>query len=165
VILDPNIAPEDDAKSRGLKEWFKEKREKIGRRLSRATAPGTAKDELKDEHKHESREEEEDLYGEQLPTTGNWKESTDSPREDSLRNVAFAKHEYSDVSEPREQPSVDESGEHTEEHTKEEAEDIGHEKYDDAEEFFEFDKPPLPAIPEELRGVSNERGSRFKEEF
>src|SRR5277367_5897898 len=138
VVLNPDTALDDDAKVKGLKGWFKEKREKIGRRLSRST-PASPKQETGKQEE----EEEEDLYGEPPQTSSNWKETPVTPREDSLRNVALAK--------PHDDAAVEEThldkGKDLEEETHEETpvtvhepaaeeESEGEEQFDDAKDPF-----------------------------
>ena len=166
AVLHPNTAL-DDAKGKGIKSWLKEKKNKIGKRLSRHALPESPtkaeSNELEEEEdEDEEEEEEEDLYGEQLPMASNWRE-TPNAREDSLRNVALAKHEDSNVKgkerEPVEQASAEREVERTEE--------SGDEEFKDAKENFEPEElaGSFLAVKEEPMKSSSERGSRFKEEF
>jgi hypothetical protein len=176
VVLNPDTALDDDAKGKGLKGWFKETKEKIGRRLSRST-PASPKQETgkQEEEKEEEEEEEEDLYGEPPQTSSNWRETPVTPREDSLRNVALAKPH--DDAAAVEETHLD-KGKELEEETHEETpatvhepaaeeESEGEEKFDDAKDSFAEEPASTSlAVPEEeVRRVSSERGSRFKEEF
>src|SRR6202035_27695 len=90
VQANTGVNPEtldEDGKGKGLKSWFKTK---VGRRLSRnaqdmePTPATTSTSAVKDESK-------EDLYDTPYPVASNWLEPN-PPREDSLRNVALAKH-------------------------------------------------------------------------
>ena len=166
-VLHPDTTSDDEAKGKGIKSWLKEKKDKIGKRLGRHISPEspTKLESKEPEEEEEEEEEEEDLYGEQLPMTSNWREAPHT-REDSLRNIALAKHEHLDVAggkmeerEPVEQASAQHEVEHTEE--------SGDEEFNDAEENFEPKEPAGTslAVKEEPRKLSSERGSRFKEEF
>jgi hypothetical protein len=161
VVVDPDTALDNDGKGKGIKSWLKEKKDKIGKRLSRHKSPESpTKPESKEPEEEE--EEEEDLYGEQLPTTSNWRE-TPHTREDSLRNVTSAKYDDSDI-EGKKRGSVEQA---SVEHEEEYVEESGDEKFSDAEENFESEEPVGSsfAVKEEPRKLSSERGSRFKEEF
>ena len=169
VQANTGVNPEtldEDGKSKGLKSWFKTK---VGRRLSRnaqdmepapaTTSTSAAKDESK-----------EDLYDTPYPVASNWLEPN-RPREDSLRNVALAKHTDDAVPVETHEETVEEAdyeihdigdykgdGYETPEYVSED------EKFDDAQEEFVDVSSPLSVVKEE-RKVSGERSSRFKEEF
>jgi Eisosome protein 1 len=173
VVLHPDTALDDDVMGHGIKSWLKEKKEKIGRRLSRAIAPESpTKHDSKEEDQHREqspktsteKEGEEDLYGEHLPVVSKWEDSTGA-REDSPRNVALAKHEDAENIERKtqEQPATGDHEVSKHGGTEENDDD----EFKDAEEEVEPEEPATSAfgIMKESRKLSGERGSRFKEEF
>jgi myosin heavy subunit len=158
-------AVDEDGKGKGIKSWFKTK---VGRRLSRNAqdmepAPTTASG-----SKTESKSKE-DLYG-TFPVASNWIEPS-RPREESLRDVALAKHTDDVPSETHEEPVEEEDheiddiagykpeGYETPEYVSED------EKFDDAVEEFKEGSSPTSVAKEAEKKVSVDKGSRFKEDF
>jgi myosin heavy subunit len=168
VQANTGVNPEtvdEDGKGKGIKSWFKTK---VGRRLSRNAqdmepAPTTASG-----SKTESKSKE-DLYG-TFPVASNWIEPS-RPREESLRDVALAKHTDDVPSETHEEPVEEEDheiddiagykpeGYETPEYVSED------EKFDDAVEEFKEGSSPTSVAKEAEKKVSVDKGSRFKEEF
>lgn len=168
VQANTGVNPEtvdEDGKGKGIKSWFKTK---VGRRLSRNAqdmepAPATASG-----SKTESKSKE-DLYG-TFPVASNWIEPS-RPREESLRDVALAKHTDDVPSETHEEPVEEEDheiddiagykpeGYETPEYVSED------EKFDDAVEEIKEGSSPTSVAKEAEKKVSVDKGSRFKEEF
>ena len=178
VVLHPDTALDDDSKRHKLKSWLKEKKDKIGKRLSRGAGdsespvitPTTSptKKEVK------PADEEEDIYGSQPLATTNWSGS-DRPRETSLKDVALAKTDEperpkttdSEVQEPKHPVPLEINDLSAYKSAGYEDVVTDDEEYDDAEEEFEEDPGTSShlGVKDEGRKVSSERGSRFKEEF
>ena len=181
VVLHPDTALDDDSKRHKLKSWLKEKKDKIGKRLSRGAGESespvitpTTSPTKKEVKPAEEEEEEEDIYGSQPLATTNWSGS-DQPRETSLKDVALAK-----TDEPERPKTTDTEGQEPKHSVPLEINDLSayksagyedvvtdDEKYDDAEEELGEDPGTSSrlGVKDEGRKVSSERGSRFKEEF
>jgi colicin import membrane protein len=178
VVLHPDTALEDDSKRQTLKSWFKDKKDKVAKRLSMSkenyiepiATPSPTSSPTKSDIK---KVDNEDIYGSQPLKSTNWT-AVDLPRDDSVKEVALAKadqsteHPSTESTKKSAKPPVQEitdiSAYKNPEYNPNASED---EHYDDAAEDFEEEPAPTSslAVKEEAGKVSSERGSRFKEEF